>query len=103
MRVPRGRMLLLTLPIYPRLPARVGAQREGQNQRYHQQARARLAGSLAGDEILTTAILDRLLHHVHIDGLSYRLRELDKLITPPTPLPSNDGGASGSKPRKPGA
>ena len=32
----------------------------------------------ADDEILTTAILDRLLHHVqvlHIDGRSYRLRE----------------------------
>lgn len=35
---------------------------------------------LAGDEVLATAILDRLLHHchrVHIDGRSYRLRELD--------------------------
>ena len=42
----------------------------------------------AGDEILTTAILDRLLHHVHlvhIDGRSYRLRELDGLLTPPSP------------------
>lgn len=37
----------------------------------------------AGDEVLTTAILDRLLHHVHIlhiDGRSYRLRELDGLL-----------------------
>jgi DNA replication protein DnaC len=37
----------------------------------------------ADDEILTTAILDRLLHHVHvvhIDGRSYRLRELDGLL-----------------------
>jgi DNA replication protein DnaC len=42
----------------------------------------------AGDEILTTAILDRLLHHVHIvhiDGRSYRLRELDGLLKPPHP------------------
>ena len=34
---------------------------------------------LAGDEILATAILDRLLHHSHvlnIKGRSYRLREL---------------------------
>ena len=34
----------------------------------------------AGDEILTTAILDGLLHHVyivHIDGRSHRLRDLD--------------------------
>lgn len=41
----------------------------------------------AGDEILTTAILDRLLHHVHlvhIDGRSYRLRELDGLLQPQT-------------------
>ena len=41
----------------------------------------------AGDEILTTAILDRLLHHVavvHIDGRSYRLRELGALLAPRT-------------------
>jgi len=44
----------------------------------------------AGDEILTTAILDRLLHHVaivHIDGQSYRLRELGALLSP-TPAPA---------------
>ena len=37
----------------------------------------------AGDEVLTTAILDRLLHHVHvvqISGRSYRLKELDDLL-----------------------
>lgn len=37
----------------------------------------------AGDEVLATAILDRLLHHVHvvnIDGRSYRLRELQGLL-----------------------
>ena len=41
----------------------------------------------AGDEILTTAILDRLLHHVHvlsIDGRSYRLRDLGALLGPST-------------------
>ena len=40
----------------------------------------------AGDEVLTTAILDRLLHHVHvvqISGRSYRLKELDELLRPP--------------------
>ncbi|MEZ4447759.1 MAG: IS21-like element helper ATPase IstB [Polyangiaceae bacterium] len=45
----------------------------------------------AGDEILTTAILDRLLHHVHIvhiDGRSYRLRELDGLLRSDTVAPS---------------
>lgn len=44
----------------------------------------------AGDEILTTAILDRLLHHVHIvhiDGRSYRLRQLDGLLQPPSAAP----------------
>ena len=50
----------------------------------------------AGDEILTTAILDRLLHHVHIvhiDGRSYRLRELDGLLAQqPTPSPPRNGG-----------
>lgn len=37
----------------------------------------------AGDEVLATAILDRLLHHVNvvnIDGRSYRLRELQGLL-----------------------
>lgn len=54
----------------------------------------------ADDEILTTAILDRLLHHVqvlHIDGRSYRLRELGALLGPrpdaPTHPHSNTGGA----------
>ncbi len=40
----------------------------------------------AGDEVLTTAILDRLLHHVHvvqISGRSYRLRERGDLLRPP--------------------
>jgi DNA replication protein DnaC len=57
----------------------------------------------ADDEILTTAILDRLLHHVqvlHIDGRSYRLRELGALLglKPDAPLAShpNAGGASSS-------
>jgi DNA replication protein DnaC len=36
---------------------------------------------VAGDEILATAILDRLLHHSHvlnIKGRSYRLRDLER-------------------------
>ena len=49
----------------------------------------------ADDEILTTAILDRLLHHVHIihiDGRSYRLRELDGLLKqPPSSPPGKEG------------
>lgn len=35
---------------------------------------------LAGDEILATLILDRLLHHghiFHVDGSSYRLWEME--------------------------
>lgn len=38
---------------------------------------------LAGDEVLTTAILDRLLHHSHvlnIKGRSYRLRDLEEAL-----------------------
>lgn len=50
----------------------------------------------AGEEILTTAILDRLLHHVHvvqIDGRSYRLRDLDALLAPkPEPAHSTPMG-----------
>ncbi len=49
------------------------------------------------DEILTNAILDRLLHHVHIihiDGRSYRLRELDGLLAqqPDRSHPKKGGG-----------
>jgi DNA replication protein DnaC len=39
---------------------------------------------LAGDEVLATAILDRLLHRCHvlnISGRSYRLRELERTAT----------------------
>ena len=41
---------------------------------------------LAGDEVLTTAILDRLLHRSHvlnIRGRSYRLRDLADALKPP--------------------
>ncbi len=49
----------------------------------------------AGNEILTTAILDRLLHHVavvHIDGQSYRLRELGALLSPNREAPRGPDG-----------
>jgi DNA replication protein DnaC len=39
---------------------------------------------LAGDEVLATAILDRLLHRSHvlnIKGRSYRLRDLERMVT----------------------
>lgn len=52
----------------------------------------------AGDEILTTAILDRLLHHVqvlHIDGRSYRLRELGALLGPRPESPMHSPPGSG--------
>ena len=55
----------------------------------------------ADDEILTTAILDRLLHHVHvlaIDGQSYRLRELGALLgasaESPMHSPPKHGGST---------
>ncbi len=38
---------------------------------------------LAGDEVMTTALLDRLLHESHvlrIRGRSYRLRDLEKIF-----------------------
>jgi DNA replication protein DnaC len=38
---------------------------------------------LAGDEVMTTALLDRLLHRCHvlnIKGRSYRLRELERIM-----------------------
>src|SRR5690606_22913009 len=39
---------------------------------------------LAGDEVLATAILDRLLHHsqvINIKGRSYRLRDIEQAMT----------------------
>ena len=38
---------------------------------------------LAGDEVLATAILDRLLHYCHvlqIDGRSFRLRDMEQQL-----------------------
>ena len=38
---------------------------------------------LAGDEVLTTVVLDRLLHKCHvldIKGRSYRLRDLERMV-----------------------
>ena len=55
----------------------------------------------ADDEILTTAILDRLLHHVqvlHIDGRSYRLRELGALLGPRPESPMQSPPQSGGHP-----
>ena len=40
---------------------------------------------LAGNEVLTTTILDRLLHHCHVDhvdGSSYRLWEMEQRTRP---------------------
>jgi len=42
-----------------------------------------VAGILAGDEALATAILDRLLHKsvvLNVRGRSYRLQELEKAL-----------------------
>jgi hypothetical protein len=55
----------------------------------------------AGDEILTTAILDRLLHHVRvlsIDGRSYRLRELGALLGPSAEPPRHPPATKGGSP-----
>jgi DNA replication protein DnaC len=55
----------------------------------------------ADDEILTTAILDRLLHHVqvlHIDGRSYRLRELGARLRPRPESPMQSPPQSGGHP-----
>lgn len=50
---------------------------------------AKWASVFAGDEVLTAAILDRLLHHatvINIRGRSYRLREKLQAGTAPTTI-----------------
>src|SRR6476659_8555931 len=77
-------------------------------------------GSIFGDQIIATAILDRLLHHsttINIRGESYRLKDRRKAglfpraeeETRPAPFPSSDMSQNGPRrqgsaaPRKPGA
>ena len=39
---------------------------------------------MAGDEVMATALLDRLLHHCHffnIKGRSYRMRSMDRNLS----------------------
>lgn len=54
---------------------------------------------LAGDEVLATAILDRLLHHcyvIQIDGRSFRMKEVERraeaLNTPEKMITSRERG-----------
>ena len=65
-------------------------------------------GSVFGDEVLATAILDRLLHHSHtlmITGESYRLREKRKsglfrtVVTPVAPEPEKSSRRRPESPR----
>ena len=47
-------------------------------------------GQVLGDDVLATAILDRLLHHCHviaINGPSYRLKDRASLTTGGSPMP----------------
>lgn len=58
-------------------------------------------GIVFGDEVLATAILDRLLHHSHtllITGESYRLREKRKSGLIRSRLPNTDLGSSQCEP-----
>src|SRR6202142_24090 len=69
-------------------------------------------GSIFGDPIIATAILDRLLHHsttINIRGESYRLKERRKAglfpraeeETRPAPFPSSDTLQNGPRPHGP--
>src|SRR5262249_45361952 len=60
-------------------------------------------GMVFGDEVLATAILDRLLHHSHtllITGESYRLREKRKSGLIRSPLASPDARMSTTQPEE---
>ena len=58
-------------------------------------------GELLNDTVIATAILDRLLHHVHIiniRGESYRLKDRLKggvRVVPPTDIPVLDNPVQG--------
>ena len=57
-------------------------------------------GSLLGDEVLATALLDRLLHHaevIPINGRSYRMKERQTERTGPSASPEVALGATGGK------
>lgn len=59
-------------------------------------------GSIFGDPIIATAILDRLLHHsttVNIRGESYRLKERRKagLLPAPEPPPTDPAAAASNR------
>src|ERR1700729_1057910 len=58
-------------------------------------------GSIFGDPIIATAILDRLLHHsttVNIRGESYRLRERRKAGLIPLPEPQQPEASAAAAP-----
>ena len=79
----------VAVPVGHRRPLREG--------RHHPDHDKHVRGrpEIAGDEILTTAILTRLLHHVHIihiDGRSCRLHVLDGLLKQPASDPPVQGG-----------
>ena len=53
-------------------------------------------GSIFGDQIIATAILDRLLHHsttINIRGESYRLKDRRRAGLLPRPSPTLEGPA----------
>jgi len=60
-------------------------------------------GSIFGDPIIATAILDRLLHHsttVNIRGESYRLKERRKAGLLPQPEQQNEAQADATNVRR---
>jgi DNA replication protein DnaC len=62
-------------------------------------------GSIFGDAIIATAILDRLLHHsttVEHSGESYRLKERRKAGLLPSPEPQQNESASAAAPNSRG-
>ncbi len=55
-----------------------------------QQSREKCSTPLTGDDVLATAILDRLLHHcdvLNINGPSYRLKDRLDLVNGGEPMP----------------
>lgn len=96
----KGRFISLT-PILIRISQGIISDHPEQVESVHRAGRVADWGEMFGDNVLATAILDRLLHHsttLNIKGESYRLKEKRKagvLAKNATPISDDEMAESG--------